>query len=84
VADPVTAVFAENVRRERRARGWTQADLAAESGVSRSAVGTVETQECGPSLGTAVRLARALGTTLGALAGERPGLAHVQREARAS
>jgi DNA-binding XRE family transcriptional regulator len=70
MADPVTAVFARNVQKARRARHWSQAELAAKSGVSRSAVGTVETQANGPSLEVAVKLARALEATVSALAGE--------------
>lgn len=67
----VRAVFAASVRRERLARGWSCDELAGRSGVSKGTVVNVEFQRCGTTLDVAVLLAEALGTTIGALAGER-------------
>lgn len=50
------------LRALRRARGLTQADLAAAVGVSRKTVNTVENRVFIPSALLALKLARALGT----------------------
>ncbi len=49
------------VRERRRAVGWTQAELAAAAGVSRSLVAAVEAGRHVPSVATALALAHALG-----------------------
>ena len=48
------------VRRFRRARGWTQTDLAARTGISRSALARLETGVTVPTLSALERLAEAL------------------------
>lgn len=53
--------MSREVRRLRRELDWTQADLAARIGVSRQSLVTIEKGGT-PSLGTALRLARELGT----------------------
>ena len=55
------------LREERARRNLTQADLAAFVGVSRKTVNTVENGVFIPSTVLALRLARALGTTVEAL-----------------
>ena len=55
------------LREERARRNLTQADLAALVGVSRKTVNTVENGVFIPSTVLALRLARALGTTVEAL-----------------
>lgn len=49
------------VRDRRVQRGWSQAELAARSGVSRAAVSAVETDRLVPSVAAALGLAKALG-----------------------
>ena len=70
-AEKAAAAFAANVRRARNARGWTQDDLAIAAGVGRGTVINVELRRCGVTLEIAAMIAAALGTTVGALAGER-------------
>ena len=49
----------KNRLRELRAdRGWSQADLAAQLGVSRQTVNAIETQKYDPSLPLAFQIAR--------------------------
>ncbi len=60
----VSRSLAEAVRRFRAARSWTLDDLAARSGVSRRLVVQIEQGEANPSIGTLLRLADALDTTL--------------------
>lgn len=57
-----------NTLREARAeRGWTQAELAERVGVSRKTINTVENGVFIPSTTLALKLARALQTTVEAL-----------------
>ena len=55
------------LREERLRRGLTQAQLAESIGVSRKTINTVENGIFVPSTVLALRLARALGTTVEAL-----------------
>ena len=48
-------------------RRWTQADLAAEVGVSRQTINSIETGRFEPSLGLALKLARLFGQPVEAL-----------------
>ena len=52
------------LREERARRSLTQADLATMVGVSRKTINTVENEVFIPSTVLALRLARALGTTV--------------------
>jgi putative transcriptional regulator len=52
------------LREARTARGWTQADLAERIGVTRKTVNTVENSVFIPSTVLALKLARALETTV--------------------
>lgn len=68
--------LAWNVRRAREARGWSQADLAARSGVPRATVSRVEAGDANPSFHAVLSLAAALDCSLDELvalpgAGER-------------
>jgi putative transcriptional regulator len=56
-----------NLRAARTARGWTQAELAAAIGVTRKTINTVENGVFIPSTVLALKLARALETTVEAL-----------------
>ena len=68
MASGVLAVFAESVLRGRRARGWTQQDLAGKAGVSKQTVYNIEGQRQGVGLETAALIAGAFGMKLGELA----------------
>ena len=48
------------IKPQRRETGWTQADLAAEVGVSRQTIISIEKGACVPSTFLALKLARAL------------------------
>lgn len=61
------ARLAARLRAEREARGWTLADLAACSGVSRAMVSKVERGEASPTAALLGRLSAALGLTLSRL-----------------
>ncbi len=53
-----------DVRERRRARGLSQADLAAALGVSRQSINSIETGRYVPSLPLAIALARFFETTV--------------------
>jgi putative transcriptional regulator len=63
----VSAELTNRVREAREARGLTQAELAGLVGVSRKTINTVENKIFVPSTVLALRLAKALGTTVEAL-----------------
>jgi len=56
----------------RQARGWSQAELAARSGVSRAEVSGIETSRLVPSVAVALELAEALEATVESLFGSAP------------
>ena len=60
----------------RRARSWSQQELADASGISRAEVSAIETGRLAPSTATALRLAKTLGTSVEQLFS----LAEVDRE----
>lgn len=62
--------FAGNLRQQRKARGWTQAQLAQRLGVTASTVAMWETGKRVPPAGKGRVLAEMLGTTLDGLLGE--------------
>ncbi len=59
--------LANTLREARAERGWTQAELAERVGVSRKTINTVENGVFIPSTTLALKLARALQTTVEAL-----------------
>jgi transcriptional regulator with XRE-family HTH domain len=61
-------VFGRGVKAARDAKGWSLAVLAERSGVAAPSISRVETAARAPSLRLALRLARALGTTVDRLA----------------
>ncbi len=63
----MSEVLLNRLREERSRRKLTQAELAALVGVSRKTINTVENRVFVPSTVLALRLARALGTTVEAL-----------------
>jgi transcriptional regulator with XRE-family HTH domain len=69
--------LAENIRRLRLRRGWTQAVLAEKAGLEARYISTLESRVANPRVSVLVALAEALGVTLGPLFrrvsfGERP------------
>jgi transcriptional regulator with XRE-family HTH domain len=59
--------IAERVHLEREARGWTLADLASRSGVSRAMLSKIERGEASPTATVLVRVAGAFDLTLAGL-----------------
>lgn len=73
--------LAARLRSEREVRGWTVADLAARSGVSRAMVSKVERGEASPTAALLGRLSAALGLTLSQLFARVEGGGQVARAA---
>jgi transcriptional regulator with XRE-family HTH domain len=72
--------FAERLKAEREAGGWTQVSLAEASGVPAGTIRDLEQKKRRPLLDTAYRLAKALGVSLDVLADEEaPSLAATKR-----
>lgn len=62
--------FGELVRRLRREKGYSQEDFSFRVGLHQTYVSSVERGERNVTIGTASRIAKALGTTLAGLFGE--------------
>lgn len=60
------------VAQQRQRRGWSQAHLAAQCGVSRTEISGIENDRLVPSVSVALRLAAILDTSVEALFGEAP------------
>ncbi|WP_435894874.1 helix-turn-helix transcriptional regulator [Oceaniferula spumae] len=54
----------KNIRRIRESKGLSQEDLALEAGLDRTYVGGVERGERNPTITSALKIAKALNTTL--------------------
>lgn len=65
--DEVNGAIGRRVRLEREARGWSLADLAQHSGVSKAAIGKIEHGDASPTAVVLVRLASAFDLTLAGL-----------------
>lgn len=65
--DDTGARLAARIRAEREARGWSLADLAARSGVSKAMISKVERGEASPTAMILVRLSSAFELTLATL-----------------
>lgn len=76
--------LAARLRAEREARGWTLADLAARSGVSRAMVSKVERGEASPTAALLGRLSAAFGLTLSQLFARVEGGGRVMRASEQS
>lgn len=57
-------IFAKNVRRIRLAKGFSQEELADQSGLTRNYIGNIERRENSPSLKAMEAVADALGVSL--------------------
>ena len=77
IIDDSTTLIARRIRLERDSRGWSLADLAERSGVSKATISKIERAEVSPTAVVLVRLAGAFDLTLAGLllraegAGER-------------
>jgi transcriptional regulator with XRE-family HTH domain len=67
IMDDPGARIAQRLRLERDARGWSLADLAERSGVSKAMISKIERTEVSPTAVTLVRLAGAFDLTLAGL-----------------
>jgi transcriptional regulator with XRE-family HTH domain len=67
VDSQIEATLAARLRKERETRGWTLADLALRSNVSRAMISKVERAEASPTAGVLGRLSAAFGLTLSQL-----------------
>ncbi len=67
VVDGTGKQLASRLREEREARGWTLADLADHSGVSRAMISKIEREEASPTAALLGRMSAAFGLTLAQL-----------------
>jgi transcriptional regulator with XRE-family HTH domain len=67
----VSKALAANVRRLRKERGWTQDDLAAETGVEQAAISLIENNRANPTILMIENIARGLGVHFVELFGPR-------------
>jgi transcriptional regulator with XRE-family HTH domain len=67
IVDDAGAQIARRLRLERDARGWSMADLAERSGVSKATISKIEREEMSPTAVILVRLAGAFDLTLAGL-----------------
>src|ERR1041385_8924331 len=67
LVDDLSARLAQRLRLERDSRGWSLADLAERSGVSRAMISKIEREEVSPTAVILVRLAGAFDLTLAGL-----------------
>lgn len=81
--DPLQILLAARIRREREARGWSLAELAAASGVSRAMISKVERAEASPTATLLGRLSGAFGLTVSALLARAESDGGARRLARA-
>jgi transcriptional regulator with XRE-family HTH domain len=61
--------MAARIQKARRARGWSQEELARRAGVTRPYLARLETGRQDPRVSTIVKLARALRVPVGRLVG---------------
>ena len=71
-ATEASGLAGPRIRAGRRAVGLTQQDLAKQVAVSRQTIIAMETGDYAPSVYLAIKIARALGTTVEALWGDPP------------
>lgn len=67
IVDDPAAKLARRIRLEREARGWSLAELAEASGVSKASISKIEREEVSPTAVILVRLAAAFDLTLAGL-----------------
>ena len=81
LVDDLSQRLAQRIRLERDGRGWSLAELADRSGVSKATISKIERAEVSPTAVVLVRLASAFDLTLAGLMlrAEGPGRAAVAR-----
>jgi transcriptional regulator with XRE-family HTH domain len=67
IADELSDGIARRIRAERVERGWSLAELAERSGVSKAMLSVIERGEASPTASLLVRIAAAYGMTLSSL-----------------
>jgi transcriptional regulator with XRE-family HTH domain len=67
IEDSISASISQRLRRERQTRGWSLAELAVRSGVSRAMISKVERGDASPTASVLGRLSGAFGLTLSTL-----------------
>jgi transcriptional regulator with XRE-family HTH domain len=67
IQDDLPASIARRIRAERAQRGWSLAELAQRSGVSKAMLSAIERGEASPTASLLVRIAAAYGMTLSSL-----------------
>lgn len=60
----ICRVLGKNIRRQRLRRRWSQEALGLVAGVNRTLIGAIERAEINTSIGTADKIARALGLSV--------------------
>jgi len=73
IVDGTSARLASTLKAEREARGWSQADLATRSGVSKAMISKVERGESSPTASLLGRLSGAFGLTISTLVARAEG-----------
>src|SRR6187549_836743 len=81
IGDDTGMRIARRLRLERDARGWSLADLAERSGVSKATISKIEREEMSPTAVILVRLAGAFDLTLAGLLLRAEGGARLSRAA---
>jgi len=67
IEDDINRALARRIRLEREARGWSLAEMAERSGVSKAAISKIERGETSPTATILVRIAGAFDLTLAGL-----------------
>jgi len=70
MAQSLSEVFGEVLRKRRERKGWSQMTLAAESGLHLNAIGNLERAERSPTLQTLFLISRALEISVAELVAE--------------
>ncbi|TIO09261.1 XRE family transcriptional regulator [Mesorhizobium sp.] len=67
IANDISSTIGRRIRSERALRGWSLAELADRSGVSKAMLSTIERGKTSPTAALLVRIAAAFGMTLSTL-----------------
>lgn len=76
--DTIMTLSKNRIKSHREARGWSQAELAERSGISRSGISAIESERLSPSVEAALQLARILECTVEDLFGIPPASAAIR------
>ncbi len=70
--DKILKQFGDKVKKLRKAKGWSQEELAKKSGLHRTYIGSIERSERNVSLINIVRIAKALSASIDKLIAKKP------------